>query len=844
MFLATVLALSSIHTAHAHRWFLNNLPNSDRIPCPEGVDCHGTGICSGFGHVDCFNGPRGPFGHHWEGGWILNYCQRDSDGDGLTNGDEMGDPCCVWNYGDKPLITDSSLLSHPGDPSSRRKGRSCLLDAAVVPDDFQVTSVSSTSVAVKWIEPEDACTCTWRITVEGTEKKALHVRRDQNPFVICGLLPDTNYNLTIRSENLAGVSDEEERITIRTKPNSESILRSFFHASSRSQCSHIYSEAPLPAGRVFWKKLPPYHVYAAAAAFVAAIAAYILVDRCCLRKPQQHKLVYSITRRSLIPPSLSQRVTPLRMFNDLTLVHVFATIMILGSVAFFFQRSLLYTNILIFPYGGGQPVGRAIGYSLLPLVAVVTLPVAKATPWCVFMGLTYDTTLKIHRYSAALFVALTLAHAVLMTVSYSSSALGLGFMLSAKGSEYPVLPATIAFGLIGIIGITSLEPIRRAYYSFFRLMHWLFLPTLVCMILHYPPSLYAAAGGLAFVGLTYIYSIAHNVFCPSTIVSKSKVGSNYSKIVIHKSRFNFAPGQWIMLWIPKISMLPHPVSITSFVDGVHKTEKGETVLTFFVKNTKPGSGRWTDALYEWEPTKQELQSTVCGVQGPFGVNSINMDNHNDMVVCAGGVGITPVMSRFFHFINSPPTSSEVFDDALPPRTATMIWVCRSAALMSAVLRHCLDRKGGESYGTMGTSASTFTGRSTESGVSTSLLPVTSSRSTGSQAAGSARAESHLQLFVTGDHDTEQELEDLEVVGRKLVDRVDVHRGRPPVGFCLSSIKELVVSNHTRASELPQKQLVPILTCGPDLLVTDVKREAHIISDSSLEFVMDVEGFEW
>jgi hypothetical protein len=45
-------------------------------------------------------------------------CEADSDGDGVTNGEELGDPCCLWtpdNPNPKGFRVDN--LSHPGDAS-------------------------------------------------------------------------------------------------------------------------------------------------------------------------------------------------------------------------------------------------------------------------------------------------------------------------------------------------------------------------------------------------------------------------------------------------------------------------------------------------------------------------------------------------------------------------------------------------------------------------------------------------------------------------------------------------------------------------------------------------------
>lgn len=44
--------------------------------------------------------------------WTKELCQLDSDGDGQTNGFELGDPCCIWKIGDEPLRTFDL-----GDPS-------------------------------------------------------------------------------------------------------------------------------------------------------------------------------------------------------------------------------------------------------------------------------------------------------------------------------------------------------------------------------------------------------------------------------------------------------------------------------------------------------------------------------------------------------------------------------------------------------------------------------------------------------------------------------------------------------------------------------------------------------
>lgn len=52
--------------------------------------------------------------------WTKDLCQKDSDGDGVSNGEELGDPNCEWQRGGTP---QRAAKSHPGvcEPVSSSK---------------------------------------------------------------------------------------------------------------------------------------------------------------------------------------------------------------------------------------------------------------------------------------------------------------------------------------------------------------------------------------------------------------------------------------------------------------------------------------------------------------------------------------------------------------------------------------------------------------------------------------------------------------------------------------------------------------------------------------------------
>lgn len=107
----------------------DRIPNGYRVPCPPGIDgcdggddstCQPQVVCNGVGHASCRGGslPLNPFGQDLRNAnsvWTRELCEMDSDGDGLTNGQELGDPCCLWRRSDDPSeYTKSFTPSHPG----------------------------------------------------------------------------------------------------------------------------------------------------------------------------------------------------------------------------------------------------------------------------------------------------------------------------------------------------------------------------------------------------------------------------------------------------------------------------------------------------------------------------------------------------------------------------------------------------------------------------------------------------------------------------------------------------------------------------------------------------------
>ncbi|KAE9353747.1 hypothetical protein PR003_g3698 [Phytophthora rubi] len=97
-----------VATTQGYGYYVPRIPNADNV---DGYNC--IGHTSDNGHK-----PPNAFGKAFENAgneWTVALCQADADGDGQTNGQELGDPCCVWteSSGDAPRWTTG--VSHPSD---------------------------------------------------------------------------------------------------------------------------------------------------------------------------------------------------------------------------------------------------------------------------------------------------------------------------------------------------------------------------------------------------------------------------------------------------------------------------------------------------------------------------------------------------------------------------------------------------------------------------------------------------------------------------------------------------------------------------------------------------------
>jgi len=103
--------MTGVTLVSSYSKYRDEIPNGHNVTNP----CNTTQYWEGVGHqAHGGGGDRNPFGLDFAANnhtWNKTLCDRDSDRDGRTNAEELGDPECSWVKGGTPVFVSQS---HPG----------------------------------------------------------------------------------------------------------------------------------------------------------------------------------------------------------------------------------------------------------------------------------------------------------------------------------------------------------------------------------------------------------------------------------------------------------------------------------------------------------------------------------------------------------------------------------------------------------------------------------------------------------------------------------------------------------------------------------------------------------
>jgi ferredoxin-NADP reductase len=365
--------------------------------------------------------------------------------------------------------------------------------------------------------------------------------------------------------------------------------------------------------------------------------------------------------------------------KELTLLVLFA-ISVITKFVFYYTWFL---NV-----GRPQPAGRALSHTLGLLMGMTFIMPHRSTVWLWITGMPVERAAAFHTCCAQTFYWACCLKLVFMLTGYAGTDLGAGHLFSSEMDsntrmhpsfigDYPVVPYLgvsmwISFTLLFI---TSMDYVRRGMWDWFFALHLqLVLVTMVLALLHSPGAAVSWFGvPFAFLVVDQGIRIADKSCKKSSVLAFESLGDDACRAVLRRSdSFKFTAGQYVFLTFSGVKSpgpptsgfeTDHPYSICSAPgDGSN----------FEVVIKGMGAGSWSQSMCDLAKSAPDVSALKVQISGPHGSLQVQLPFFKHVVLFAGGVGVTPMLSIFFDLLSKHDSGeSEV-------RKVILIWAVRDA----------------------------------------------------------------------------------------------------------------------------------------------------------------------
>ncbi|GLE09970.1 hypothetical protein PINS_up021943 [Pythium insidiosum] len=336
----------------------------------------------------------------------------------------------------------------------------------------------------------------------------------------------------------------------------------------------------------------------------------------------QKTLVGPPVKQTTNAPIASPVVMVLQNLADLKLGEVLVMLAFVGAIVVLVAMSSTASNQV------------TSGRVTLLILMFLILPVSRIPLWPELFRTSFERIVKFHRWLGMALSIATLVHLIqaLSVVTATSS---------TKYGEVVPLYGFIAFlSFIGI-GVTANEFVRRSFYEVFYFVHRvLSLVGFVFAILHVPKVVGpAVAVPLAFYGI----SLLMRWFRTMTMTQQATVSVNSHSMTTtlvltstektRKLAQTMRPCSYFWVRVPTVSGVQwHPFSAIVAPSG--------DSIGFCIRAGSKASS-FTRQLYEVGTSAHSLAVNLCG---PYGRISVELDEYDVVLLVAGGVGVTPLLS--------------------------------------------------------------------------------------------------------------------------------------------------------------------------------------------------------
>mmetsp|Transcript_36534 Transcript_36534/g.63382 ORF Transcript_36534/g.63382 Transcript_36534/m.63382 type:complete len:820 (-) Transcript_36534:397-2856(-) len=348
--------------------------------------------------------------------------------------------------------------------------------------------------------------------------------------------------------------------------------------------------------------------------------------------------------------------------------------------------------------GSWEMLARTMGQLANAVAGLLTLPAARNNIFSETFGVSWEYTMKFHRWMGNTLLAIVVLH-VLFWVSAEGLTV---FYFPDPGyhSDDWTIPLTVVTTFLSFIflGLGTREVVRRTKFEWFYYAHHFALVFFVAMLWHAVSSWYYILGGLSLYlldralrftrGLSRVRVEAVAVYGDDVTEIKYTVSGGGRGPWGKNGRVSHTMGQYMFVNVPAVAAGEwHPYTLSS--------APSDQVSSHHIKAMGPGSfgarlAAWAAAL----PWDQPLPEVVVNVDGPYGT-PLDYGRYEAVVLLAGGIGVTPAVSVFRELYLRAKAPGGARGG---PRRVRLVWAARGAAEQARAFADTFRRVAEDSLG--------------------------------------------------------------------------------------------------------------------------------------------------
>ncbi|KAL3512756.1 hypothetical protein ACH5RR_025473 [Cinchona calisaya] len=330
-------------------------------------------------------------------------------------------------------------------------------------------------------------------------------------------------------------------------------------------------------------------------------------------------------------------------------------------------------------------VATRLGLLTEACLALLLLPILRGMSIFRILGIQFEVSVRYHTWIGTTMITFATLHGA-----------GTFFIWGIKhqiqdqmwrwqptGRIYLAGEIALAAGLV--IWITSLPQIRRKHFEIFYYMHHLYVIFFIFFLFHVGDRhFYMVFPGIFLFVLDKFLRVIQSR--PKTCILSAKVfPCKAIELTLPKDpKLTYTPTSVIFVKIPSVSKFQwHSFSITSssLVDN--------HTMSIIIKS----EGWWTNALYNIVLDKPDGESDQrkcipIAVEGPYGPASVDFLRYDNLILVAGGIGITPFLGILQEIATGGSNGRHVY-----PKRIQLIYAVKKSqdiSLLNPVLAQLLD----------------------------------------------------------------------------------------------------------------------------------------------------------